>query len=128
MRRSLIVGMLAAALVLGGSLPGRAASPGGEFGLAIGAAASNLVYTPVKTAMAIVGLFVGGVTGVLTGGDARSAYAIWVPAASGTYVLTAAHLEGSEPIEFFGSDYADTRSVQSGAAEAGGIYEAQYSR
>jgi hypothetical protein len=64
---------------------------------------------------------------MLTGGDVRSAYAIWVPAASGTYFLTAANFEGSEPIEFIGSDYADRPSPGSSAAEAGGIYEAQYS-
>lgn len=128
MQKTRIVMMLVAALVLGRPVPGRTASPAGEFGLAIGAATANLGYTPAKVAFAAVGLFVGAVTGILTGGDTRSAYAIWVPAASGTYLLRSANLDGSEPIEFFGSDYADTPSTVSGATEAGGIYEAQYSR
>jgi len=128
MPRTRIVVTLVAALVLGRPVPGRTASPGAEFGMAIGAAAANLLYTPAKVAVAAVGLAVGGVTGVLTGGDVRSVYAIWVPAASGTYLLRAANLDGTEPIEFFGSDYADTPAIVSGAAESGGIYEAQYSR
>ena len=128
MQTTRIVMMLVAALVLGRPAPGRAASPGVEFAMAIGAATANLLYTPAKVVVAVVGLAVGGVTGVLTGGDTRSAYAIWVPAASGTYVLRSANLDGSEPIEFFGSDYSDTPSTVSGASEAGGIYEAQYSR
>jgi hypothetical protein len=128
MRRSLIVGMVAAALVLGRPVPGRAVSPGAELGMGLGAAAANLLYTPAKTVMAGAGLVLGAVTGVLTGGDTRAAYAVWVPAASGTYLLRPAHLDGSEPIEFFGRDYADTPSTTAAAAEAGGIYDAQYSR
>ena len=126
MRRTSIVAILAAALVVGRPVPGRAASPGQEFGMAITATFANLLYTPAKVAVAVVGLAVGGITGVLTGGDTRSAYAIWVPAASGTYILRVANLEGTEPIEFFGTDYADTPSTGQAAAEAGGIYEAQY--
>jgi len=51
-----------------------------------------------------------------------------VPAASGTYLLTPAHLEGTVPIEFFGSDYADQVSGSSTTGEGSGIYDAQYSR
>jgi hypothetical protein len=128
MPRTRIVVTLVAALVLGRPVAGRTASPGVEFGMAIGAAGANLLYTPAKVAVAAVGLLVGSVTGILTGGDVRAAYAIWVPAASGTYLLRPANLDGTEPIAFFGSDYADTPSIASGTAEAGGIYDAQYSR
>jgi hypothetical protein len=89
-----------------------------------------LLYTPAKVIVAVGGLTLGGLTGLLTGGDTRSAYAVWVPVATGTYFLTPSHLDGSEPIEFFGtSDYADTPSTSAAAAmEAGAIYEAEYSR
>ena len=33
--------------------------------------------------------------------------AIWVPALGGTFFLTNAHMDGSKPIEFFGSNYPD---------------------
>ena len=126
MRRTLALAVLAM-LVFG--RPGAArAHHDREFGLAIGAAASDLVYTPAKVIVAIGGLALGGITGLLTGGNTRAAYAVWVPAASGTFVLTPAHLEGAEPIEFFGSDYADRPSTGSGVTEGRGIYEAQYSR
>src|SRR5205823_14429438 len=82
-------------------------SQAGEAGLAVGAAAANLLYLPAKTLVAIGGLGVGALTGLLTGGDIRAAYAVWVPAAGGTFMLTPAHFEGTRPIEFFGSDYAD---------------------
>jgi hypothetical protein len=71
------------------------------------ATATNLFYTPLKFAIALVAMPVGGFAGAAAGGDARTAYAIWVPALGGTFFLTAAHMEGSEPIEFWGSDYAD---------------------
>jgi hypothetical protein len=71
------------------------------------ATATNLFYTPLKFAIALVAMPVGGFAGAASGGDARTAYAIWVPALGGTFFLTAAHMEGSKPIEFWGSDYAD---------------------
>ena len=126
MPRILLV-VVTVAFVLSRPSEGRAHSPGQEFGLAISTAAADLVYTPAKVTVAMVGLALGAVTGVLTGGDVRAAYAIWVPAAGGTYMLRPSHLEGTEPIEFFGSDYAD-RPSGSATAEAGGVYEAQYSR
>ncbi|HJQ84231.1 MAG TPA: hypothetical protein VKA21_09160 [Candidatus Binatia bacterium] len=102
-------------------------TPASEFGLAVGAAAANLLYTPAKTVLAVGGLAVGAFTGLLTGGDVRAAYAIWVPAASGTFFLRPANLDGSEPIDFLGADYEDTPSIVS-EPDSGGIYEAQYSR
>ncbi len=126
MRRASIVTVAVLAFVLGRPAAGRADTPGMEFSMAIVAATANILYTPAKVVTAVGGLAVGAMTGLLTGGDERAAYAIWVPAASGTYFLTAYNLEGREPIEFFGSDYADTPSAATG--DVGGIYEAQYSR
>jgi hypothetical protein len=125
-----LVAILALALlVVGRPAVGRAdRSPGREFGLAFGSAASNLLYTPAKVLVAAFGLAFGGITGVLTGGDMRAAYAIWVPAASGTYFLRPANLEGTEPIDFFGWDYADRPSRADSGMEAGVIYDAQYSQ
>ena len=92
--------------------PARAAhTQAGEAGLALSAAAANLVYVPVKTLVAVGGLGLGAFTGVLTGGDVRAAYALWVPAVGGTFLLTPAHLDGTRPIEFFGSDYTDRPST-----------------
>ena len=71
------------------------------------ATAANIFYVPAKIAIAAVAIPAGGLAGALSGGDARTAYAIWVPAMGGTFFLTNAHMDGSKPIEFFGSDYAD---------------------
>src|SRR5438094_370462 len=78
---------------------------------AVGAGAANPVHPPARTLVAVGGLGVGALPGPLTGGDIRAAYAVWVPAAGGTFMLTPAHFEGTRPIEFFGSDYADRPST-----------------
>jgi hypothetical protein len=127
MRRALVTLLLLGA-VAGRPTPVRAHCAASEVGLAFGAAAGNVVYLPAKVIVAIGGLALGTATGLLTGGNVRSAYAVWVPAASGTYFLTPAMLDGSEPLEFFGSDYADQVSASSTTGEGSGIYDAQYSR
>jgi hypothetical protein len=71
------------------------------------ATATNIFYVPLKVAIAAVAMPAGGIAGAFSGGDARTAYSIWVPALGGTFFLTNAHMDGSKPIEFFGSDYAD---------------------
>ncbi len=125
MRKALVT-LLLLCFVAGRPVPVRAQDPGTEFGLAFGATVGNLVYFPLKVAFAFGGLVVGTMAGVLTGGDVRAAYAFWVPTASGTYFLTPSRLDGTEPLEFLGSDYADTASTATG--EGSGIYEVQYSR
>jgi len=123
--RSVVAGLVLAAVVLGSPAYSRAEqeSPGAEFGYAIGAAAANLVYIPAKAIVAAGGLAVGSVCAVLTGGSIRAAYAVWVPAASGTYYLTPEHIAGTAPIAFFGDDYADTMI---GAPDAGASYDVMY--
>lgn len=94
-----------AALAVSGALfavqPAEAAS---RAVLAVGAACTNVAYVPVKLAVAILGGAAGGVVGAFTGGDRDAAYAIWVPAMTGTYFVTPAILAGEKPFEFFGSD------------------------
>src|SRR5262249_34345028 len=87
--------------------PTRAPTQAEEAWFSVLATGANLFYTPLKFAIALVAMPVGGFAGAASGGHARTAYAIWVPALGGTFFLTAAHMEGSKPIEFWGSDYAD---------------------
>ena len=102
------------------------ATQGEEAGRAIASAALNLFYIPAKAVMATVGLVAGSIVGLATGGDVRSAYAIWVPTASGTWFFTPAQVEGSKEVEFFGSDYADQPS-RLGLGEPGrASYDATY--
>ena len=126
MRRSLLVPVLALALLAGRPGAAQAGYGATEAGLALGAAALNVFYTPCKAAVAIGGLFAGGLVGVLTGGDTRAAYALWVPAASGTYLVKPSNLDGSEPLDFFGSDYNDEPSPIARTLESSSIYEATY--
>jgi hypothetical protein len=128
MKRTLSMVAVLVLLLVGRPAVSHATTDGGqEFSKAIAAAALDLVYTPAKVLTAIVGLPIGAITGILTGGDVRSAYAVWVPTGSGTYFITPANLEGREPVQFFGSDYADQPSM-SVEADKGGIYDAMYSR
>jgi hypothetical protein len=109
MRKTIATLVLAASLA---ALPSaaRATEPGEELAFSTLAALSNIVYTPAKVVVAAGGLVVGAVAGFLNGGDTRSAYAFWVPAAGGSYFLTADQMDGREPVEFFGDDYADRPS------------------
>jgi len=107
MQRAFITLLLMVFLACG---PARAEdrNPGREFGLAGASVGANLLYTPPKLLTALIGLPVGALTGVFTGLDLRSMYAVWVPTVTGTYFVTPAHLEGTRPIEFFGSHYPTT--------------------
>ena len=124
--RKLVVVLTLIALVLGRAVPGQAHSAGEEAGYAIGAATLNLVYLPAKTLVAIGGFILGAATGFATGGDTRAAYALWVPTLSGTFFLRPAHLQGTEPIQFFGKDYADQPSSIPAVADGGVVYEGLY--
>ena len=117
MRRASITLLLMAFLACG---PARAEdrTPGRELGLAGLSVAANLLYTPPKLLTALIGLPVGALTGVCTGLDVRSMYAVWVPTVTGTYFLTPAHLERTRPIEFFGSHYPNTLGCEANPSMA----------
>lgn len=116
--RKLIAGILVAGLL--GATPAFAdenVDPQHEIALAIAASAINVVYVPAKIVVAAGGLALGALGAALTGGDTRTAYAVWVPAASGTYIVRPEHLDGVVPLDFFGRDYADRRSTNTLSGE-----------
>ena len=124
MRKTLVSVMLAASLAAPSVV--RADSQGNEVAFALTSALCNIFYTPAKALVAAVGLPVGAIAAFATGGDTRSAYAVWVPTAGGTYFLTPAMMDGREPIEFFGSDYADRPSTYGQTHHGSGAYDAKY--
>ncbi|HLK10198.1 MAG TPA: hypothetical protein VKW76_02340 [Candidatus Binatia bacterium] len=126
--RSVMAGVLVGALVFGGAAAARAhqGTPGQEVGYSLLATGANVLYVPAKLVVAGTGLVVGSVAGLLTGGDVRAAYAVWVPTAGGDFVLRPEHMAGTRNIEFFGSDYADTPSTASEEGSAGRTYRAGY--
>lgn len=124
--RSLVAGLLLGGMVLTQPAPASAVDAGSEAGWTLLAFASNLVYVPTKTIVASVGLVTGAIVGLVNGGDERSAYALWVPMASGTYILTPCHFTGCRPFEFWGRDYADTPSLRAHDTDASRIYDAKY--
>jgi len=101
-------------------------TPGLEVGNAITATFANIVYTPTKMIVATFGLLGGGIAGFMAGGDARTAYALWVPTAGGDYVVRPAHLDGSETLHFWGRDYSDRPSTVSQENDGSYIYDALY--
>src|SRR5262245_32803327 len=105
-RRVLAAGWVAGALLAPASA--HAVTQAEEAGLTLVATWANIFYLPAKAAVALGSIPVGGVAGVLSGGDMRTAYGIWVPAMGGTWFLTNGHLDGSRQLQFFGADYEDT--------------------
>ena len=124
MRKTIVSFMLAASLAVPSVV--RADSQGNEVAFGLTAALCNIFYTPGKALVAAVGLPVGALAAFATGGDTRTAYSIWVPTAGGTYFLTADMMDGREPIEFFGSDYADRPSAYGQAHHGSGATDAKY--
>ena len=126
MRTNWIRAMLVAAmLALTSATSAQAITQAEEAGYAVLASAANVFYMPAKFFVAIAAIPVGGLAGALSGGDSRTAYAIWVPAMGGTYFLTIAHMDGSKPVEFFGYDYDDTPTA-SREGERSLIYDTPY--
>jgi hypothetical protein len=87
-----------------------------EAGTSVSASFINIVYLPAKIVVAFVGGIAGGIAGVLTGGDQRAAYALWVPLMGGDYFVRPENLSGERPLAFLGSDYADQPSTWNGSA------------
>ena len=97
-----------------------------EAGTSLSASYLNIVYLPAKIVVAFVGGIAGGLAGVLTGGDQRAAYAIWVPTMGGDYFVRPENLSGERPLAFFGSDYADQPSTWSKGEQSTYAYDALY--
>jgi hypothetical protein len=104
----------------------RADRPESEIAYATAAAFGTVFYTPVKAVAAVIGFPLGALAGFVTGGDTRASYAFWVPTIGGDYFLTAAHVAGEEPLEFFGSDYADRPTLYGRTHHGGAAYDAGY--
>jgi hypothetical protein len=121
--------LIAAAVLLGlvvTTRPAAAITQLEEAGRAAASIGVNIFYVPAKALTALVGFVIGGFVGVATGGDERASYAILVPTMSGTWFVTPDQVDGSKPIEFFGSDYSDKPS-DLGLSEPGrSSYEAMY--
>ncbi|MFN8546193.1 MAG: hypothetical protein U0807_18590 [Candidatus Binatia bacterium] len=128
--RRMMTGVLCAVVLLGaaGRASARQAAPAPEAGYSLGAVGANFFYLPAKVVVAATGAVVGSFAGLLSGGSERAAYGLWVPMVGGTWLLTPEHLDGSRPIQFFGSDYADTPSAVSEETDGSRIYDAMYSR
>lgn len=79
-----------------------------EAGYGVGAALASVFYIPAKVTYAGLGLLTGGLGWVLTGGRTDVANNIIYPAVGGNYVVTPAHLRGTEPIYFVGAPPPET--------------------
>lgn len=78
-------------------------SAAAEFGLALASTGLNLVYHPVRMAYGLLGAAVGGFGGWTTGGDPRTAHALWRPTVEGDYYIRPGHLDRSERFRFNGT-------------------------
>ena len=128
MKHKTIAGAVLAASLVALPCGARAQDAGSEMAFSALAAVSNLFYTPAKVVVAGAGLVTGAFAGFLNGGDTRAAYAFWVPMAGGRYFLTASQMNGREPVEFFGDDYADRPSTFDRSHHGCGTYDAMYVR
>ena len=103
--------LMAAILGLGMATPAGALTQAEEAAYAVLATGSNIFYLPAKALVAIGSIPVGGMAGVFSGGDMRTAYASG-SAMGGTYFLTNGHLDGSKRSEFFGADEGSPRPTR----------------
>jgi hypothetical protein len=106
----MVAGLLLGGMVLGQPMAARAANGGADAGLSLAAAATNIFYIPTKFVLAGLGLMTGGLVGVLTWGDTRGP----------------GHLDGSERLQVFGTDYSDHPSTMSREGDGSAIYDAAY--
>ncbi len=75
-------------------------SAGAEWGMGVASTILSIFYTPVRLAVGIVGAGLGGVEGLLTGGDLRTARSMWRPTVEGDYYIRPDHLDRTERYEF----------------------------
>jgi hypothetical protein len=67
---------------------------------------ADVIYVPAKLVYAGLGGLTGGLALGLTGGDTKTAEAIWEPSLFGTYFLTPSMIKGEEPFSFAGAPLA----------------------
>ena len=72
-------------------------------GYGVGAAVATVLYVPVKVTYAGLGVLMGGLGYLFSGGRADVANNIIYPAVRGDYVVTPSNLKGTEPIYFVGA-------------------------
>jgi hypothetical protein len=70
-------------------------------------------YGAVKTAMAIGGGIVGGMTWAVTGGNTETAKAVWIPTMTGDYVVQPQHLTGEKTLHFIGGSVDESSPLRS---------------
>jgi hypothetical protein len=124
--RRVLAGLVLGSLLIGTARPAGAFDPVEDALIGMGALFANTAYVPAKMVTAGVGMVAGGLVGFATGGDERASYGVMVPLTTGTFILRTAHFTGQQPIEFFGSDYADRASRRDRENEGSAIYDSQY--
>jgi hypothetical protein len=70
-------------------------------------------YGAVKTAFAIGGGIVGGITWAATGGNTETAKAVWIPSMTGDYVVQPQHLTGEKTLHFVGGSVDESTPQRS---------------
>jgi hypothetical protein len=76
---------------------------GAEFGLGLASVGLSIVYAPFRVVYGLVGAGLGGFGGWTTGGDMRTAEALWRPTVDGHYFIRPGHLDGRERFRFNGA-------------------------
>ena len=67
-------------------------------GAAMAAAALNILFMPMRLAVTVLFAELGGITGLMTGGDEQAANDVW-NVVGGTNFLTPKFIEGKEPMD-----------------------------
>jgi hypothetical protein len=75
-------------------------SAGAEWGMGVASTILSVFYTPVRLTVGVVGAGLGGVEGLLTGGNLRTARSMWRPTVEGDYFIRPDHLDRTEHYEF----------------------------
>lgn len=78
-------------------------SAGADFGFALATTALNLVYTPVRIVYGVVGAWLGGFSGWVSGGDLRTAKGWWRSTTEGDYYIRPAHFDGTTRFRIIGA-------------------------
>ena len=71
-------------------------------GVRAGAYALTPFYFLAKVVYAGAGAVTGGLAWAVTGGNNKTAYAVWDPSLKGDYWVTPSHLKGERPLQFVG--------------------------